>query len=68
VNISSAYDDYNQAYQNRNLALVGFLTIWIYTQIDFLYLSNPKPSAGQISWYPRMDRLGRSSLTIAYQF
>jgi hypothetical protein len=68
ADISAAYDAYNQAYQNRNLALAGFVAIWMYTQIDFLYLSKPQPSSGQFSWYPTMERSGRTSLTIAYQF
>ncbi len=66
--ISSAYDDYNQAYKKRNLALVGFIAIWVYTQIDFLYLSQPQPSPGQVSWHPTIERSGRTSLTIFYQF
>ncbi len=64
--ISAAYDKYNQAYKKRNLALAGFLTIWLYTQIDFLFLSQPSDHPPQVTWYPTMDRSGRAALTIVF--
>ena len=66
--ISSAYNKYNQAYQNRNYALAGFIALWLFTQIDFLFISDfPSPEKA-ISWSPYLDNRGRSSLIISYRF
>lgn len=64
--ISAAYDEYNQAYQKRNLALAGFVVLWLYTQIDFLFLSPTSDQPAQVSWYPTVDRSGRAAFTIAF--
>jgi len=66
--ISAAYDEYNQAYQTRNLAFAGFVVIWLYTQIDFIFLSPSSIHVAKISWYPTVDRSGQASFTIAFAF
>jgi hypothetical protein len=66
--IARTYDEYNKAYQKRNLALAGFVIVWLYTQIDFLFLGSPKGQPGQVSWYPNLDKSGRTSVTIAFAF
>jgi hypothetical protein len=66
--ITATYDDYNQAYQNRNIALTGFLLLWLYTQIDFVYLSQPINSQNQISWYPSLDHTGSTSINLSIYF
>lgn len=66
--IAAAYHDYNQAYQKQTMFLTGFLTIWIYTQIDFLFIKPPAYQTSRLSWQPGMDRSGRTSLTIFYRF
>jgi tetratricopeptide (TPR) repeat protein len=63
--ISTAYDKYNQAYQKRNLAFAGFVILWLYTQIDFLFLSSSSSHVAKISWYPTVNRSGRATFTIA---
>jgi len=39
ADIALKYDDYNRAYRVRNSAWVLFGAVWLYTQIDLLFLS-----------------------------
>jgi hypothetical protein len=66
--IATAWEKYNQTYINRNRALAGFLVLWLYTQIDFLYFSLPSKQQANVSWYPKIDISGRTALTISLQF
>lgn len=38
--INSKYDSFNQSYKIRNLLIAGFSAIWLYSQIDLLYISS----------------------------
>jgi hypothetical protein len=38
--IKAKYDAYNKTYKKRNVAFLSFGIIWLYTQIDFLLLSD----------------------------
>lgn len=35
----AAYDDYNAAYQKRNVLFAAFSLVWLYSQIDLLYIT-----------------------------
>ncbi len=41
--LESRYADYNDAYKNRNISLISFGVLWLYSQIDLLFLSNENP-------------------------
>ncbi len=38
--IESRYADYNDAYRNRNISLIGFGVVWLYSQLDLLFFSD----------------------------
>lgn len=38
--ISQKYSDYNSSYKSRNLFIVSYLAIWIYSQLDLHFFSN----------------------------
>ena len=38
--ISSRYHEFNDSYKKRNISLVTFGVIWIYSQLDLLFFSN----------------------------
>jgi len=63
--IAEAYDDYNQAYRKRNIALTGFALVWLYTQIDFLFLSSPSNQQAAIRWYPTIKPSGTTALNVS---
>ena len=62
--ITAAYDSYDQAYRKRNLALTGFVLIWLYTQIDFLFIPPSANKRAAVSFYPDIKPSGRTELTI----
>jgi hypothetical protein len=66
--IAAAWDDYNRTYKNRNLALGGFALLWLYTQIDFIFLSPPGAQPERLSCYPSMNRMGQTALTLSLHF
>lgn len=38
--IESKYQDYNSSFQKRNISLISYGVIWLYSQIDLLFLSD----------------------------
>ena len=66
--IDAAYSKYNEAYKRRNLALTGFLILWLYTQVDFIFLSSYKSPHSAISWQPSIDSLGQARLEFVIKF
>jgi hypothetical protein len=38
--IEYRYDNYNRAYQLRNISIAAFAGIWLYSQIDLLFFSD----------------------------
>jgi hypothetical protein len=48
--IEVKYNRYNKSYKYRNFSLISFAALWLYTQIDLLFLSNNKTD--QIAGYP----------------
>lgn len=38
--ISQKYSDYNSSYKSRNLFIVSYLAIWLYSQLDLHFLTN----------------------------
>jgi hypothetical protein len=46
--ISQKYDDYNKSYQWRNTFIISYAVIWLYSQIDLLFMSDREtPSVHQ---------------------
>ena len=43
--IESRYADYNDAYRYRNISLISFGVVWLYSQLDLLFFS--EQSTGQ---------------------
>ena len=64
--IKTKYNDYNQAYKIRNVSLILFTSVWIYTQLDLLYWS--KPYQKKISFQPVYTPSGYTCLTVHIQF
>jgi hypothetical protein len=59
--IAAAYDDYNEMYQFRNVALAALAGVWLAAQIDFFVLMESAPAA------PESDALSyRFSVSIPF--
>ena len=39
--VEAKFSQYNSAYKTRNLLITSFALVWLYSQIDFLFFSNP---------------------------
>jgi len=38
--IQQKYDDYNKSYKLRNVMIISYAVVWLYSQIDLLFFSN----------------------------
>ena len=48
--IRQRYDDYNKSYKTRNILIISYVAIWLYSQIDLLFFSNgEQDSSGKLS-------------------
>ncbi len=41
--IESRYTDYNDTYRYRNISLISFGVVWLYSQLDLLFFTNDTP-------------------------
>jgi hypothetical protein len=42
--IPQRYDEYNNAYKIRNTLLISYAVIWLYSQIDLLFMNGKEPT------------------------
>jgi len=42
--IEAKYSDYNSAYKTRNILIAAYAAVWLYSQVDLLYLSQKSNS------------------------
>lgn len=48
--IQQKYDDYNKSYKTRNILIISYAAVWLYSQIDLLFFSNDEQdSSGKLS-------------------
>lgn len=45
--ISQKYDLYNKSYKIRNTLIISYALIWIYSQVDLLFLGDDEPNGSQ---------------------
>ena len=41
--IQQRYNDYNRSYKLKNISVISFAAVWLYSQIDLLFLSGKNP-------------------------
>lgn len=68
--IESKYSDYNSSYKKRNISLISFGILWIYSQVDLLFLSHDENKNNTIlkSSSIKVDELRGLTLNINYTF
>jgi len=48
--IQQKYDDYNKSYKIRNVLIISYVVVWLYSQIDLLFFSNGEQNSnGKLS-------------------
>lgn len=65
--IASKYDEYNKVYKLRNASIAAFAVIWLYTQIDLLFISDGKPSSEGHIRMPEAETGTNGNLKISYR-
>ncbi len=43
--INAKYNAYNDSYKTRNIFIISYIAVWVYSQIDILLLDNPPQEA-----------------------
>ncbi len=68
--IESKYSDYNSSYKNRNFSFIAFGLLWIYSQVDLLFMSHDENTNNTIikSSSMKVDELRGLTLSIKYPF
>jgi len=56
--IQQKYYDYNKSYRIRNLLIISYVAVWLYSQIDLLFFSNNEQSSN-----PTASQLNNFSLS-----
>jgi len=67
--IEYKYDAYNTSYQRRNFFIIAYVTVWVFSQIDFLFLSqNRKNTSQHITLNMNMTPRHQQMLTMQISF
>jgi hypothetical protein len=53
--IEDRYEKYNSSYKLRNISIIAYAAIWIYSQIDLLYISDFESKPERLSLSPQID-------------
>jgi hypothetical protein len=51
----SKYNEYNNSYKYRNISLISFGIIWIYSQIDLLFISDDKTPSKSVNKFSSIN-------------
>ncbi|MFZ0452930.1 MAG: hypothetical protein WCE54_08135 [Ignavibacteriaceae bacterium] len=65
--ISSKYNSYNSAFKKRNLSIIALAAVWLYTQIDLLFISNDSQNKTQTVSIPQMNYDNLRGIQLGYQ-
>jgi hypothetical protein len=67
--IERKYNTYNTVYKRRNLAIFAFATIWLYSQIDYIFISrHERKSHPPISIHLNANTVDQAMLTMQILF
>lgn len=66
--ILSKYIGYNSAFKKRNISIIALAAVWLYTQIDLLFISNDTHEELQTVSIPQMNYDNLRGIQLSYQF
>ena len=53
--IKQKYQEYNKSYKTRNYLLIAFSAVWVYAQMDLLFVQKFDSEAGKMSLQPLLN-------------
>ena len=62
--IQQRYDDYNKSYKIRNLLIISYVAVWLYSQIDLLFFSNNEQNSNPTASQPNNFSLSLTELRV----
>jgi hypothetical protein len=65
--IATKYKSYNTAFKKRNLSIIALAAVWLYTQIDLLFISNNAQNKIQTVSLPQMNYNNLRGIQLSYQ-
>ena len=65
--ILSKYTGYNSAFHKRNISIIALAAVWLYTQIDLLFISNDVQQKLQTVYLPQMNYDNIRGIQLNYQ-
>ena len=65
--ILSKYNSYNSAFHKRNISIIALAAVWLYTQIDLLFISNDTHQKLQTVSIPQMNYDNLRGIQLSYQ-
>jgi TM2 domain-containing membrane protein YozV len=65
--ILTKYNSYNTAFHKRNISIFALAAVWLYTQIDLLFISNDSHNKISTVYMPRMNYDGLRGIQLNYQ-
>ncbi len=66
-NILTKYNSYNSAFHKRNFSILALAAVWLYTQIDLLFISNDVHDKTQTVYMPQMNYDNFRGVQLSYQ-
>lgn len=67
--IEYKYETYNTAYKRRNLFIIAYATVWVFSQLDLLFLSqNGKNTSQRITFNMNINPRQQKMLTMQLSF
>lgn len=65
--IRSKYHDYNLSYYRRNISIICLAAVWLYSQIDLLFISNDDDSNINTVYIPKLEYNSLTGIQISYK-
>ncbi len=65
--ILAKYNSYNTAFHKRNICIFALAAVWLYTQIDLLFISNDNHEKQQTVYIPQMNYDYLKGFQLSYQ-
>lgn len=65
--IQSKYHDYNLSYYRRNISIISLAAVWLYSQIDLLFISNGEENPLNTVYIPKLDYNSLQGIQLSYK-
>lgn len=66
--IRAKYHDYNLSYYRRNISIISLAAVWLYSQIDLLFISNEDNPGANTVYIPKLEYNSFTGMRLSYKF